>query len=113
MSTGPRRLRLAAGLVVLLLLAFIAFSLSPSYVANWQLQRFISQLSQEPPTNADSIRAAIVNKAASLGLPVRSGDVHVDDSPGTVRIDVLYAVRVDIAGYTVDLHFRPAASGER
>jgi hypothetical protein len=59
----------------------------------------------------ESIRAAIVNKAASLGLPVRSDDVHVEVSLGAVRVDVLYVVRVGVSGYTVDLHFRPAAGG--
>jgi len=112
-KTGPRRLRLAAGVVVLLLLALIGLVLSPSYAANWKLQRYISQLSQSPPASApaESIRAAIVNKAASMGLPVHSDDVHVEVSRGAVRVDVLYVVRVDIAGYTVDLHFRPAAGG--
>ena len=27
---------------------------------------------------------------------------------GAVKIDVLYIVHVDLAGYTVDLHFRPS-----
>ena len=114
MKTGPRRLRLVAGVVVLLILAFIGLVLSPSYAANWKLQRYITQLTGNPPAAApaESIRAAIVNKAASLGLPVRSNDVHVEVSPGAVRVDVLYVVRKDIAGYTVDLHFRPAAGGK-
>jgi hypothetical protein len=100
--------------VVLLILAFIGLVLIPSYTANWKLQRYITQLSENPPAAApaESIRAAIVNKAASLGLPVRSDDVHVELSPGAVRVDVLYVVRIDIAGYTVDLHFRPAAGGK-
>jgi hypothetical protein len=112
-KTGPRRLRLVAGVVVLLILAFIGLVLSPSYAANWKLQRFISQLSQNPPAAApvESIRAAIVNKAAALGLPVRSDDVHVEVSLGAVRVDVLYVVRAGVGGYTVDLHFRPAAGG--
>lgn len=111
MNPGPRRLRLVAGVVVLLILAFIGLVLIPSYSANWKLQRYISQLSENPPAAApeESIRAAIINKAATLGLPVRSDDVHVEISPGAVRVEVLYVVRVDVAGYTVDLHFRPAA----
>jgi hypothetical protein len=110
-NASPRRLRLVAGVVVLLILALIGLVLSPSYAANWKLQRYIAELSKNPPTAApvESIRAAIVNKAGALGLPVRSGDVHVEISQGAVRVDVLYVVRVDVAGYTVDLHFRPAA----
>ena len=113
MKTGPRRLRLVAGVVVLLILALIGLVLIPSYAANWKLQGYVSQLSRNPPAAApaESIRAAVVNKASSLGLPVRSDDVHVEVSQGAVRVDVLYIVRVDVAGYTVDLHFRPAAGG--
>ena len=38
-----------------------------------------------------------------------SNDVQITQSNNAIRIDVLYLVRVDVAGYTVDLHFRPAA----
>ena len=98
---------------MLLALALFGLVLIPSYAANWQLQRYIALLSENRPAAApaESIRAAVVNRAASLGLPVRSDDVHVEFSPGAVRVDVLYVVRVDVAGYTVDLHFRPAAGG--
>jgi hypothetical protein len=111
-NTSLRWLRTAAGVVVLLILAFIGVLLVPSYVANWKLQRFIADISENPPAAApaESIRAAVVNKASALGLPVRSNDVHVEASPGAVRVEVLYVVRVDVAGYAVDLHFRPAAT---
>jgi len=35
----------------------------------------------------------------------------VSHPENSVRIDVLYIVHVDFAGYSVDLHFRPAAGG--
>jgi len=58
---------------------------------------------------AEIVRARVLNQAASLGLPVHSDDVQVGVTQGTVKIDVLYIIHVDVAGYTVDLHFRPAA----
>jgi len=51
----------------------------------------------------------VVSHAAALGLPVSGDDVHVAISQGTVKIDVLYMVQVNVIGYAVDLHFRPAA----
>jgi hypothetical protein len=51
----------------------------------------------------------VLNEAAGLGLPVHSEDVHVGITQGAVNIDVLYIVHVDLAGYTIDLHFRPTA----
>jgi hypothetical protein len=35
--------------------------------------------------------------------------VHVEVNDGNVKIDLLYIVHVEIAGYTIDLHFRPTA----
>ena len=59
----------------------------------------------------DTIRERVVNRAAALGLPVHSADVQVKQVHNAIRIDVLYVVHVDVATYTVDLHFRPAAGG--
>ena len=107
-----RLARVIAGGVVLVFLVTLAVLLVPPYAANWRLQSYVNDLTddaataQRPP---DAVRAQVVNQAASLGLPVHSDDVHVAIKQGAVQIDVLYIVHVDIAGYTVDLHFRPAA----
>lgn len=95
---------------MLALLAVAGVVLIPVYAANWQLQHFITAVSHTSPlTSEEAIRAEITNKAASLGLPVRSDDVSVQITAGAVAVKVLYAVHVDVAGYTVDLHFRPSA----
>lgn len=95
---------------MLALLTAACVVLIPAYVANWQFQQFITSVShRSPQASEESIRAEITNKAASLGLPVRSDDVSVQITYGAVAVKVLYAVHVDVAGYTVDLHFRPSA----
>jgi hypothetical protein len=112
--TRSRLVRLAAGLLVLLSLAAIAVVLVPPYVANWKLQHYVNQMIEDPATagqTASVIRTKVVNKAASLGVPLHPDDVRVVASESAVRIDALYVVHVDVAGYTVDLHFRPAAGG--
>jgi len=111
---GARLLRVAAGVVVLLALAAIGVILIPPYAANWHLQRYINALIDDPATASqppEAVRAQVVQKAASLGLPLTAQDVQVGRSYNAIRIDALYVVHVDIAGYTVDLHFRPAAGG--
>lgn len=96
--------------MILALIAGACVLLIPAYAANWRLQQFITSVSHTPPhASEETIRAEITNKAASLGLPVRSDDVSVDVTGGAVAVKVLYAVHVDVAGYTVDLHFRPSA----
>jgi hypothetical protein len=113
---GARAARLVAGVLVLLVLVALCVLLVPPYAANFRLQRYVSDFIDDPAASQqplDAVRARVLNKAASLGLPVRMEDVHVAASQGALRIDVLYIVHVDMAGYTVDLHFRPAAGGGR
>jgi hypothetical protein len=106
--------RLIAGAAVLLMLIGLGVVLIPPYATNWELQSYVSNLVEDSSTSKrpeEAVRAQVVNKAAALGLPVRDDDVHVAISQGMVEIDVLYRVEVNVAGYAVDLHFRPSAGG--
>jgi type II secretory pathway component PulM len=103
---------LIAGGAVLLILVILCVLLVPPYAANWRLQNYVNDLADDPATAkrpAEAVRAQVLNEAAGLGLPVHGDDVQVGITDGAVKIDVLYIVHVDLAGYTVDLHFRPAA----
>jgi hypothetical protein len=106
--------RLIAGATVLLILIGVGVFLIPPYATNWELQGYVNDLVEDastPRRPVEVVRAQVVNKAAALGLPVSDDDVHVDIAQGRVKIDVLYIVQVNVAGYAVDLHFRPAAGG--
>jgi hypothetical protein len=107
-----RRARLISGAAVLLILIILGVLLVPPYAANWRLQSYVNDLVDDPGTAklpAEAVRTRVLNQAAGLGLPVHGEDVQVGVTDGVVKIDVLYIVHVDVAGYTVDLHFRPAA----
>jgi len=113
-KSPARVLRAVAGAAVLLLLLLVGILLIPPYLQNWKLQRYVNDLFDDPNSGTqppDSIRVLVLNRAAALGLPVHSDDVHVARSGNALRIDVLYVVHIDLAGYSVDLHFRPAAGG--
>jgi hypothetical protein len=104
--------RLIAGAAVLLILIGTGVVLIPPYATNWQLQSYVNDLVEDSATSKrpeEAVRTQVVNKAAALGLPVSADDVQVAISQGRVKIDVLYMVQVNVAGYAVDLHFRPAA----
>jgi hypothetical protein len=104
--------RLIAGGAVILILIVVGVLLIPPYAANWRLQSYVNDLVDDPATaksSAETVRTQVLNQAAGLGLPVHSDDVHVVATPGAVKIDVLYIVHVDVAGYAIDLHFRPTA----
>jgi hypothetical protein len=107
-------LRKIAGVAVLLIFAFIGAILIPPYIQNWKLQRYVNGLVDDPATASQApevIQREVVARGQALGLPVHPGDVQVSRPESSVRIDVLYIVHVDFGGYSVDLHFRPAAGG--
>jgi len=111
MARAPR---LIAGAAVLVILIVLGVVLTPPYAANWELQSYVTYLAEDSATSkrpAEIVREQVVNKAAALGLPVSDDDVHVAISEGRVKIDVLYRVEVNLAGYAIDLHFRPGSGG--
>jgi hypothetical protein len=106
--------RIIAGAAVLLILIGLGVVLIPPYASNWQLQSYVNGLAEDPSTSkrsAEAVQAQVMVKAAALGLPVGQDGVHVTISEGRAKIDVLYMMQVNVAGYTVDLHFRPTAGG--
>ena len=106
--------RLIAGAAVLLILIGLGVVVIPPYATNWKLQSYVNGLAEDSRTleqPVESVRAQVVHKAVALGLPVSDDDVHVSISEGMVKIDVEYMVQVNLAGYAVDLHFRPGGGG--
>lgn len=111
MARAPR---MAAGAAVLLILVVFCAVLVPPYARNWELQNYVAKLADDPATAQrpeQAVREQIVGKAEDLGLPVSDDDVHVAKSDGGIKIDVVYIVQKNVAGYAVDLHFRPQAGG--
>lgn len=114
MIARARIARVTAGILVLLLMAGLGAALIPSYIENWRLQRYFNELLDDPATATlppEVIKTRLASKAATLGLPMRSEDVKVTPTGNAVRVEALYLVHIDVAGYAVDLHFRPAAGG--
>ncbi len=106
------RWRQAAGVAVLAVLVILCIRLLPIYLHNQQLQQFVEDVTHrgEAPTSSDDVlRAWVLAKAADLNLPVVADNVHIERTPGSVRMDVRYVVRVNLPLYTVDLHFYPGA----
>ena len=104
--------RMVAGAAILLILAILGAVLLPPYAKYWQLQSYVTGLAENSATAKQPeqvVKTQIVQRASALGLPVNDGNIHVNIADGGVKIDVLYIVQVNVAGYGIDLHFRPAA----
>ena len=85
---------------------------APIYLHNMELQNFVTEIAARPDTPSksdDLLRTWVLDKAHDLQLPVRNDNVKIVHAPAGMRIDVRYFVRVDLPGYTVDLHFYPGA----
>ena len=106
------RLRIAAALLILVILAALGARVLPLYLENMRLQSYVEGITRDAENRTrpdDELRVAVLEKAAFLGLPVKADNVHIKRSTDSVRIDVRYIVRVDLPMYTVDLHFYPGA----
>jgi hypothetical protein len=130
MVTRVPRWRVVAAAAVLAALAFFLMSFAPLYIRNLRLQNFVAGIPQRvenqaqsgSPPSDDVLRDWVLDRAHGLGLPVKAGNIRIQRSPATARvegidvhylrvdrIDVHYLVRVDLPGYTVNLHFYPGA----
>jgi len=114
------RWRIVAAAAVLAALAFFILMFAPIYIRNMELQSFVAtvprrvenQTKSGAPPSDDLLRTWVLEKARQLDLPVTADDVQIHRSPASDRvesIDVHYLVRVDLPGYTVNLHFYPGA----
>ena len=106
------RARLIAALAVVGILIYVAVMLSEPYFDNWELQQYLDSFIADASNRARPdgvLEATVADHAAKLGIPVSPGEVHVLRAGDSLRIEVRYAVRVDLPLYTVDLHFRPGA----
>jgi hypothetical protein len=106
------RWRVAAGALVLAALLAFGALFAPLYVRYVKLQNFVSEMAQNAANRTrpdDVLRSQVLDKAHDLGLPVKEDNVHIIRSGAGMRIDVRYFVRLDLPGYTVNLHFYPGA----
>ncbi len=104
--------RIAAALLILAGLVFLLADFAPFYLRNLELQSFVSEITRrvENQTKSDDLlRTWVVEKARQLNLPVTEDEVHVTHPLDGIRIDIRYFVKIDLPGYTVNLHFYPGA----
>jgi len=106
------RWRIALAIVILAGLAGFLALFAPIYFRNQRLQSYVSGVTQNVESankSDDALRTQVLDKAHELELPVAADNVHIRRSADRLNIDVRYFVRVDLPGYTVDLHFYPGA----
>ena len=104
--------RIGAAVALLAGLLLFAILFLPIYIHNLQLQNFVADVAARGDSASksdDLLRTWVLDKAHELDLPIRPDNVKIAHSSDGMRIDVRYQVRVDLPGYTVNLHFYPGA----
>jgi hypothetical protein len=112
MMAAARLWRVTAGAAILLLLAAFGVLLIPHYLRNMEFQRSLEAMAQDAEnrnTPDEVVEVRVVDRAARLGLAIRPEQVRLHRSGERLRIEVRYAVPIDLPFYTVDLHFRASA----
>ena len=107
--------RIALAILILATMAFVLGSFAPIYFRNLELQHYVSDVTHSVANQSksdDLLRTFVLAKARQLDLPIAEDNVHIVRSPDGMRIDVRYFVRVNLPGYTVDLHFYPGAGSQ-
>ncbi len=88
----------------------VLLGLAPVYLENYRLQQYLTQLARNPgfaETSDDAVRQEVVERARALRLPLRSSDIQITRTDGAVKVQMGYAVGMNLALYRVDLHFHP------
>lgn len=89
-------------LIRLVVVAAIAWAAWHGGMAAWQQFQFSDEVGKiaqfGPDKDAESVRAAVMEAAAKLDLPVAEKDVRVrhQDRPAELYIDVSYTVQIEI-----------------
>jgi hypothetical protein len=97
--------RLIAGIAVLGGFVTVIGLMTPVYVDDYRLHRYVQSVAAESGTPDETMRAEVIARAHELDLPVHANDVHVVHTAGKTKIEMRYTVKMDIALYPVDLHF--------
>jgi hypothetical protein len=106
------RWRIAVAVLILAGLFYFLALFAPIYFRNNELQQYVSGVTrnvENAQKSDDLLRTLVLDKSHELNLPIVADNVHIRRSPDGLQIDVRYFVRVDLPGYTVDLHFYPGA----
>jgi hypothetical protein len=105
--------RLIAGILVLAALASVLVALAPVYFEDYQLRQYMRTLVRQPQASGmadDSLRAAVLDRAHGLDLPVRATDIAISHTAGKLHIQARYVVQMDFSLYQVDLHLGSGAT---
>ena len=98
------------GLVLLLIAGLVSYKMIPVKVKSADLRDTIKDYSKSAGQFRDvEIKAAIMEKAKSLDLPVGEEDIQINRRSNEITVQVDYTVPVAFPGYTYNWKFHHKA----
>ena len=100
------------GIFIIVGAFYLVFKLAPPYFNNYEFKNAVKDEALRDsysPKNEGQIRDAIFKEAQSDSIPITEDQILVQRTGmqynGTIVVQAVYVVHVDLPGYPVDLHF--------
>lgn len=100
---------------ILVLGAYSAYKIIPSYVAEYQLNDKMQEVARFAVVNRyseEQVRDEIFKEAQDLEIPLKREQIKVEATQRLVQISVDYTVPVDLFFYHTELHFTPTSENK-
>src|ERR1043165_7279244 len=93
------------GLIILALVAFIAYKMIPVKVKAADLKQTVTDAAKMAGTHGDNVIVGqILETARRNNLPITADNVKINRTQAEIRVDVDYDVRIDLPGKTWNWH---------
>jgi hypothetical protein len=102
---GEGNLGCIFGLILLGLAIFVAWKMIPVKVRAADLRQTVVDEAKSAGSHTDErIRAAILNKAQELQLPVADDSIKISRAQSEITVDVDYVIPIEFPGYIYQWH---------
>ena len=90
-----KRIKTLLGLLVLVVVIYTLYSLTPVYLAKFQFQDELANIAKYSADHSeDQIHDEVMKKAQELGVPAQPENVHVVKDSGRATITAHYTVTI-------------------
>lgn len=110
-----KTVRAIGGLVIVLIMIYVLWSMVPPYFANYNLEDFVTNEARADTYNnktEDQIREAVFQKAQESEIPITRDQIQVQRGGNSVAIEVNYTVHLDFPVHPVDLNFKATSKNK-
>jgi hypothetical protein len=116
-ALGEGRIGMVISLFIAVAILYTAFKVVPVLVKTYDYSEQVETLSRRGAalgrTTADDIRKRLLREAERLELPVRDEDIRVQMTDKRIKVEIKYAVPINLAGYIYNLQREHKFQGNR